>query len=211
VLTLTWHEPAPPFVVDHNEVTRNGAPLPESGAAATFRDGKVLPGTHYRYSVVAVDAAGARTPAATDSLKTGTPRVADGRLSGRYFTKTHQTSSNLSGSGHDLSFYWILAPTCKTGPCSAKLTVQGHGLLGTLTRSGSNYRGELRARFFILDCFGTPIDETVDVSIHVTGARVSKGQWHATGFAGTFDESAGASFPCLAGFVDNTVTGKAGA
>jgi hypothetical protein len=119
------------------------------------------------------------------------------------------TSSNV-GVG-DLSFYWIFAPTCKSGPCSAKLTVEGHGLLGTLTRAASGYHGTFRAPFFILDCFGGRIDETIDVSIHVTTARVDKGQWHATGFAGTFNESASGSFPCLAGYTHFAVTGKAGA
>jgi hypothetical protein len=206
-ITLRWDDPAPPFVVDHYEVTRNGAPLPVTGTASTFDDTTVLPGVRYRYSVATVDASGAQTPAATDSVRTGTPPTGEGRLSGRYFTRTHVTSSNVGGS--DLSFYWIFAPTCKSGPCSAKLTVEGHGLLGTLTRAASGYHGTFRVPFFIVDCFGNRIDETIDVSIHVTGARVDKGQWHATGFAGTFNESAGGPFPYLSGYSHFAVIGKA--
>jgi hypothetical protein len=177
-LTLRWNSPTPPFVVDHYELTRNGAPLSISGIASTFDDTSVLPGERYRYSVAAVDASGTRTPAATESVRTGTPPTSDGRLFGRYFTKSHVTSSNVGEP--DISLYWVLAPICKSGPCSAKLTVEGHGLLGTLTRARSGYHGTFRAPFFIVDCFGNRIDETIDVSIHITRARVDKGQWHAT-------------------------------
>jgi hypothetical protein len=208
-LTLKWNSPTPPFVVDHYEVTRNGAPLSMSDVASTFDDTIVLPGQRYRYNVAAVDASGARTPAATESIRTGTPPTDEGRLSGRYFTKSHMTSSNVGEP--DLSFYWILTPTCKSGPCSAKLTVKGHGLLGTLTRASSGYHETFRAPFFIVDRFGNRIDETIDVSIHVTSARADKGQWHATGFAGTFNESASGPFPCLSGYTHFAVTGKAGA
>jgi hypothetical protein len=208
-LTLRWSSPTPPFVVDHFEVTRNGAPVSMAGTASTFHDTNVLPGERYRYSVAAVDASGERTPAATESVRAGTPPAGDGRLSGRYYTKSHVTSSTVGEP--DLSLYWILAPICKNGPCSAKLTVEGHGLLGTLTRAGSGYRGTFRAPFFIVDCFGNRIDETIDVAIHVISARVDKGQWHATGFAGTFNESASGSFLCLSGYTHFSVTGKAGA
>jgi len=208
-VTLTWNAPAPPFVVDHYELTRDGATIAATVKDATFDDATIAPGTRYRYTVVAVDAAGKRTPESIASIRTRTPKVADARLSGRFLTSMQVTSSTVGASG-TVTVFWVFSPTCSQGACRARLTVEGHGRLGILSRAGGTYTGTLSAPFLIRSCQGAHIPETLVVSIRIRRARVVGRAWRATSFSGTFAETAGAA-GCLVGRNSYAVHGKAGA
>jgi hypothetical protein len=208
-VVLTWNAPADAFVVDHYLVTRDGGTIGAAVKMSTFHDKTVAPGTRYRYTVVAVDAAGKRTPASIASIRTRTPKVADARLSGRFLTSMQVTSSTVGASG-TVTVFWVFSPTCSQGACRARLTVEGHGPLGILSRAGSTYTGTLSAPFLIRSCHGAHIPETLVVSIRVRHARVVGRAWRATSFSGTFAETAGAA-GCLVGRNSYAVHGKAGA
>jgi hypothetical protein len=208
-VTLTWDAPAGPFVVDHYEVTRDGATIAAAVKTSTFDDAKVAPGTRYRYTVVAVDAAGRRTPESIASIRTRTPKAADARLSGRFLTSMQVTSSNVGASG-SATVFWVFSPTCSQGACRARLTVEGHGLLGILSRSGGSYTGTLSAPFLIRSCQGVHIAETLVVSIRIQHAKAVGRAWRATRFSGTFAETASAA-GCQVGRNSYVVHGRAGA
>jgi hypothetical protein len=195
-VTLTWEPPAPPFIVDHVEIVRDGHTIGTTAEGSSFDDSGVLPNTRYDYVVVAVDARGSRTPPATASIKTHPPAVADARLSGRFVTKMRVTSTTVGQSG--LRADWFFRPVCGSGPCRTRLAVAGRGLLGIITRSGPRYSGTLSAPFLILTCRHTHIDETLVVSIRITRARAFGRDWAATAFSGSFTETASAA-GCVSG------------
>ncbi len=204
-VTLTWDPPAPPFVADHFEITRDGDTISTTVRGSSFDDTGVLPGHRYEYTVVAVDARGTRTPASATSVKTHGPPLADARLSGRYFTKMRVTSTTLGQSS--LKTDWVLKPACAPGPCRAKLAIVGRGSLGTLARAGARYSGTISAPFLILSCQHTHIDETLVVSIRISAARAVGRDWTATAFSGSFTET-GAAGGCVTGHNSYSVDGR---
>jgi hypothetical protein len=207
-VTLTWEAPAD-FVVGHYEVTRDGRTIAKNVATTKYVDDGAEPAAGYRYAVTGFDAAGGHTAAATATVDTGSPPVADARLEGRFGMKMHITSQSglTSGaSGGGLAF--LYDPHCGTGPCDVTWTRQGSSAGGTLARDGASYRGTVHAPFLIGNCHGGALTETLVLATRVTQGGVVHHEWRATKIEGTLDESAPAS-GCVTARISWSYTGFA--
>jgi hypothetical protein len=120
----------------------------------------------------------------------------------------HVTSSSVGGSG-DFKLVWVFSPTCAQGACRTKVTVEGHGPLGILSRSHGTYTGTFSAPFLIRSCQGPLMPETLVVSLRIDRAMVVGRAWRASAVSGTVEETASAA-GCVVGRNSFTVRGRAG-
>jgi hypothetical protein len=192
-LSLSWEAPSD-FVVDHYEVMRNGRTLAKDLSRTRYTDEGAEPAATYRYSVIGFDIEGNRSGAATATVDTGSPPVADARLEGRFGMKMHITSqSGLTSGASGGGLVFLYDPHCGTGPCDVTWSRQGSSGGGTLSRDSASYRGTVSAPLLVNSCHGGTLNETLVFATHVTEVGVVHGEWRATKIEGTLDESAPAS------------------
>jgi hypothetical protein len=202
-VTLSWDEPAA-FDVDHYEVVRNGKTIATDVDVTSFDDDGVEPGETFRYSVRAVDAAGAATMPAQTVVKTKSPPVEDARVEGKFIAKLHITSqSNLKGGASGGGAFMTFEPACKQGPCDIDVTFSK--ATGSLARDHASYDGTVRASFHLHSCTGGTITETLVFHLQVRKATAFHHTWRAEKVEGSLDETASAS-GCLTGHIAYHVT-----
>lgn len=205
-LVLSWLAPTG-LTVDHYEVRRDGVTIDDDVRTIIFRDGDVEPGTRYRYSVAALDAAGQVTRPAVGSIKTGEPSVAEARLEGSFVVRmdverASGTKNPVRGGAISFSF----EPVCRSGACSVRWTVRKSRAEGILRRDGAAYTAALRTPFFVRNCFGRLTEEKLDVRLRVRAAAPLRHVWRATKIEGSIVEIS--SHPrCVTASIDWDVRG----
>lgn len=188
-VVLTWM-PAPDFTADHYEVTRDGRRLDDSPGTRLIDHG-VLPQTTYRYGVTAVDAAGARTEAASVEVETNAPPLRDARLQGRFLMRMHVVQqSGLQGDVGGGTMLFTFDPVCADGPCNVTWRREGRIGYGRLSRDAGNYAGRARAPFQIRSCHGGSLREKLVLAAKVVAAGAAHAGWRATRIRGRLHESA---------------------
>lgn len=146
-------------------------------------------------------------------VETETPSLSAARLEGRWRVLYTVTDSNLSNfqPGKPLKFFWELDPRCEDGACSADLFIplaRNPGANGSLIRDGAEYDGGIRKASlgFCGDEDNPPNDSAV-ISVRLTRARGSQGEWVATRFRGKFREYFPPRLGCSAGFLEANIKG----
>ncbi|HWC69757.1 MAG TPA: hypothetical protein VG993_01210 [Actinomycetota bacterium] len=188
LLVLTWEAPGA-VAVDHYEVRRNGVTVDRDVGETVFPDSDVEPGARYRYVVVGVAPGGSTIAAAEASIRTDEPELAEARLEGRFVVHMRVTESSGTGDpvrGGAIGF--TFEPTCTSGPCSVRWSVQQARAEGSLRRRDAVYTASLRTPLFIRNCFDAVVDESLDVRLRVTRAAALDDQWRATKIAGSIEE-----------------------
>jgi hypothetical protein len=205
-VVLTWRPPAG-FEADHYEIERNGRTLRTDLPGTRLVDQEVIPETEYRYGVTAVDVQGTRTAAATVTVETSAPRVADARLDGRFAMRMHITDQGgLQGGASGGGMLFRYEPVCENGPCDVVWSRVGSPGSGRLDRDDASYDGTVRAPFVIGSCRGGSVTETLVFGTRVVEASAVRGQWRATKITGTLEESASSS-GCVTATIDWNFTG----
>jgi hypothetical protein len=205
-VVLTW-DPAPGFEAEHYEVTRNGKTIEENLSATRLVDRDVVPETHYRYEVAAVDAGGTRTASSSVKVDTHAPPAADARLEGRFAMKMHIThQSGLRGGASGFAMLFLYDPACANGACDVTWSRKDRPGSGRLPLAGGTYNGTVHSAFQIRSCHGGTLTETLGLTTKVVEASVIHGEWRATKIEGTLHVSAPAS-GCVTATIDWTFTG----
>lgn len=205
-VVLKWGPP-PGFEADHYEVDRNDRTLEDDLPGTRLVDQDVVPETQYRYEVSAVDAGGVRTDAASVTVTTKSPPVADSRLEGRFVMRMHITGQNgLQGGASGGGMLFVYDPACASGPCDVTWSRKGSPGSGRLSRHDANYDGTVHAPFALKSCQDGTVIETLVFTTKVVEANVVRGSWRATKIQGTLHESVAAS-GCVVGTIDWTFTG----
>jgi hypothetical protein len=75
-----------------------------------------------------------------------------------------------------------------------------------LPRDGGTYAASVSTPLFITNCFGTVIDESINVDLRVTAAAPVHGAWRATRIEGTVHERS-SSTGCMSASIDWNVRG----
>ncbi|HVD69782.1 MAG TPA: hypothetical protein VNG34_02885 [Actinomycetota bacterium] len=206
VLRLAWDAPEG-FDVDHYVVARNGIEVDDQVPGGRWTDGDVEPGARFSYRVTAMAADGTASRPAKGSIKTDTPSLDDARLEGSFVMTMHvnrATGTRDPVSGGAVVFRFD--PTCGAGPCSVGWTVRDRQTEAMLPRRGGNYTAVVNTPLFITNCFGTVIDESVNVDLRVTAAAPVHGAWRATRVEGTVNERSSSS-GCMSASIDWNVRG----
>ena len=208
-ITLTWEVPTGLELVGF-VVQRNGDTLTEEVTDPTYVDTDAAPSTRYVYTVLGVDARGARTRPGRVAIKTKTLDLADARLQGAFVVHLNRGAfSGLKGTPQDLPGFGLqFDPACKQGACPVTFAVRGRGRFGKLGRDGKTYAGTVHGPFYIRSCHGGSINETLGVKVTVRAARPVGGQWRATAIEGSIQETAAAS-GCVTAHVNWTFKGRA--
>ena len=205
-VVLTWDAP-PGFEADHYEVRRNGRTLDDDLPGTRLVDQDVEPETAYGYEVIGVDAGGVRTGAATVTVDTNAPPVADARLDGKFAMKMHITGqSGLQGGASGGGMLFLYDPVCARGPCDVTWSRKGRTGSGRLDRDDASYDGTVSASFQIGSCHGGTVTETLVFTTKVVEASPVHGEWRATKIEGTLHESAPSS-GCVTATIDWSFSG----
>jgi len=206
-VTLSWEQPPAPFVVHHYVIERNGKLLAGDVIGTKFVDGEAEPGSKYHYSIVGVDAAGARTDPGVVAIETHSPPLEDARMDGRYVVKFHITEQgNLQSGASGFPELFTFKPRCGSGSCDVSLSIKKVSGSTVLSRSGTSYSGTLHAPFLIRSCHGGTVAETLVFHIHPLAAGPSHGEWRVTKFEGTMDETSSSS-GCMTGHLAYALSG----
>jgi hypothetical protein len=206
---LSW--PAASSNVEEYTLFRDGTELAtQPNSITTYTDTSVSPSHRYTYAVEAIDQAGHQSSQTAAMVSTPAPPAAAlGRLQGQFVIHGKFTSESFTNKqvGQVETFTWIFTPVCSAGPCPARLnTFAEHQSVIVLKRSRNSYAGKGTA--MLVSCGSTRLATTLTVSLHATRARYIDRQWRATALAGTFTESAGATFSCAAGGSTQALTGS---
>ena len=205
-LRLSWDAPEG-FDVDHYVVARNGIEVDDRVAGGRWTDRDVEPGARFSYRVTAMATDGTASRPAKGSIKTGTPSMDDARFEGSFLMAMHvdeATGTRDPVSGGAVIFRFD--PTCGKGPCSVRWTVRDRETDAVLPRDGGTYAASVSTPLFIKNCFGTVIDESVNVHLRVTAAAPVHGAWRATRIEGTVHERSSSS-GCMSASIDWNVRG----
>jgi hypothetical protein len=195
---LRWTLPTSP--IDGLIVMRNKNKVASLGEGTTqFMDGKVDPGTHYVYQVLAKAGALMSTPARA-ATKTPVPPTSEARLEGTYAMTFTLLSSNITNPGPSVTKgKWRLTPLCGKGPCDAKMeSISGkYEVRLAWIPSAQHYRGAVQRKSFF-GCGTVNLDATAQVTVDADNAKVISGSWVATQIRGqvVYDQSEnGSCFP----------------
>ena len=205
-LRLSWDAPEG-LDVDHYVVARNGIEVDDQVASRPWTDRDVEPGARFSYRVTALAADGMASRPAKETIKTGTPSLEDARLEGSFLMTMRvdeATGTRDQVSGGEVIFRFD--PTCGKGPCSVRWTVTDRQTDAVLPREGGTYAASINTPLFITNCFGTVIDESVNVNLRVTAAAPVHGAWRATRIEGTVHERSSSS-GCMSASIDWNVRG----
>jgi hypothetical protein len=175
--------------IDHYAVARDGVTVDDVVTGTVFRDREVEPGIRYRYEVVGVAADGTQTRPATVSIKTDEPTLSEARLEGTFIVR--MVVERATGTRKPVrggAIFFRFDPTCDSGACAVRWSVRKARTDGTLRRTDAVYAATLRTPLFVRNCFGTVVDESLDVRMRVTAAAASRGRWRATRIEGTIEE-----------------------
>jgi predicted nucleic acid-binding Zn ribbon protein len=188
----------------------------EIGTAAegtsTFRDEGLRPASAYTYRVAARIGARESDPSSPIEVETATPPLAEARLEGEWKVLYDVTGSNLSNAqpGTPLSFDWMIASTCESGPCSARfhIPLEQGALTGRLRRDGADYDGTIEnASLGSCGARPNPANDSAVISLTVTRATLRKGEWVAIRFEGSFQEHFPPRPGCSEGFLEADLKG----
>jgi hypothetical protein len=187
-LDVSWHALDEP-TIDHYEVARDGVTVDDAVTGTSFRDRQVQPGVRYRYEVVGVAADGTQTRPASASIKTDEPPLSEARLDGTFVVR--MVVERATGTRNPVrggAIFYRFDPVCDRGACAVRWSVRKARTDGTLRRAEAVYAATLRTPLFVRNCFGSVVDETLDVRLRVTAAAASRGRWRATRIEGTIEE-----------------------
>ncbi len=208
---LAWEE-----VVDGGtepvsyRITRDGELLTMASAGtSSFVDDDVTPFTTYEYGIVALDADGVESPAATVTTETASAPPGTARVSG-FFDVTLRATSHFglsTISDEPVNQGWRIIPGCDEGLCAAKFSVIGvKEATTTLKHTQSGYQGSFQSNEFVR-CGASGANATFTIRFKVTRADVVKGQWRATKIAGTVIQRSPAQLGCVSSGADYDATG----
>jgi hypothetical protein len=171
-----------------------------------YVDTTALPSQRYRYTVRAA-APNALADTAHVLVKTPNAPRSVARLEGVFDMKFHITSSyGVHGFGNK-SEGWRYAPKCDDGACNTHVVdIHTNGFATDLHRSGGTYNSTFSMRGYLY-CRSTPETTSVNISLHVTKAKVYREAWRVTAVAGTMSVSDSAQLGCRSGGITYRVTG----
>ena len=177
-----------------------------------YVDETVIPGTKYRYKVVAADAEEQDFPVGAPSVKAKTPPAppSTARLEGIFNVRFTETSKfGFAGSApliRTLGFKF--KPTCTEGPCDTDLVVlRFQGFRTELELSGDSYRGSASVHGFSR-CGSVSTSSSVSLIVRPSEAGEDGGEWRVTEIAGTISIRVASQLGCTAGGSDLSLVGK---
>jgi hypothetical protein len=196
--------------LDGFEISRDGqvvARLPATASRYVDRD--VAARGHYVYSIEATIGSRRSQPAAAEATLP-TPPLADARLTGNFDVRI--TISGASGYGNDVPTFtagWRFRPTCEAGACDVIWSDNAsRSVHARASRHGGIYRISYHG-FYFISCSGTHATSSLDITLHVTKARVRHGEWVASHVRGTYDQSEAEQLGCVASHASGRAAGHA--
>jgi hypothetical protein len=205
---LSWTLPAGADV-DGFVVTRDGDEIALlTGTATRYDDNDVSPPGYHVYSVEATSGH-QRSQAAMADARLSVPQLAAARLDGYFNIRLTVTSS--SGYSGDLpkGAGWHFRPRCRHGACdviwsdNASHTMHARG-----SRHGARYIISYSGYHFT-SCNGAHATSVLHITLRVTKARVSGGEWLASRVQGTMTQSEAEQLGCVASQSTSKVLGHA--
>jgi len=206
-VTLKWAIPKA-SAVDGIEITRDGAVRARLPATATrFVDRDVTPRASYIYTVV-TSHDGQRSAPTSASARLPKPPLATARLSGYFDIRLKVVSQ--SGYGNDIgtSAGWHFKPVCLRGACDSIWADKAAAAHARAARHGANYHLSYHG-FYFITCSGAHATTNLDLTLRVTKARVTGGQWMASRVQGTLSQSELEQLGCAASQAIEHVLGRA--
>jgi hypothetical protein len=213
-LTVDWSGPATGPRPDRYEVLRGDvliATVP--GTVTSYTDSGLTPDSVNRYQVIAVRA-GKLSPASRQLAgQTAVPPLAAARFAWGGLVTVNMLSLSPSNAQWDIqpgrswTEPWRFTPECSSGPCNVLLSGvwDGASFTSTLTRSGDAYSGTASIDLYSCDDQGNLTLPTLTITIKVNSAVLTRAQWIAKTFSGTFTYSQSRS-ACTAETSQNTVS-----
>ena len=80
-------------------------------------------------------------------------------------------------------------------------------LKGTFKRQGGSYSGSDVGKFNVR-CGSTVVETTLVIHFHVTKAKAINGEWRATKFVGTLEQSEASQLGCVASHATMSINGS---
>jgi hypothetical protein len=207
---LSWEPGTGPVEGERYTINRDGRFVDEV-RATRFADEDVLPGTAYRYEVVAIADDDSESAGASVKARTGEAPPATARLEGVFNVRFAETNrfGYASSTGSLLrTLGFRFRPDCDEGPCDTSLTgMRFKGFEMDLSKNGGTYRGSVSFRGFGR-CGSTPTTSSFSITVEPDEARGVDGDWQVTGITGSLSQRAAAQLGCVSAGADFTFTGR---
>lgn len=190
-ITLRWSRPRTGPLPDKYLIWSNGTLAGSAaGAATSYRQAGLDPGSPYEYRVVAVRG-GRRSPSSAPlPLTTRNPPVSQARLQGNWSVHVSAIrSQNLSRGPRTWSLSWTFRPVCRAGTCDVILSGpagRGDTVTMKLIRTGATYQGQGVDSGRRCGPAGNsiPDPQTLKVRIRVKAAAAQGAEWNAIDWSG---------------------------
>jgi hypothetical protein len=195
VVELSWSADPASAKIEHYEIKRNGHPLIVSTSSTSYTDEEIRPGKTYTYEIRAIGGNQASEPV-TDEVMIKTPSLKSARVDGSFSITTKDISHYGYSSYDPPTFGSKFKPKCRHGACDVVWTDVGlKQLHAVLQETHGRYHGTYRG-FFLSSCRGTRSTTDVEIDFKVTKARAMAGEWAATKFEGTLEQSESPQYGC---------------
>ena len=208
-VVLRWAAPTDGDAAETYEITRDGRSLDTvSGTETTYTDRDVSPGTAYRYGIRS-KSGGRASDVVFVGARTKVPPLKAARLQGAFNVRAKTlSSSGYQKTAEAQSLGWRFKPKCKAGACTVAWSdLHARKVRARLRRSGARYSGTYTGFFNVL-CAGTRSTSTVTLELRVKKARVIGGQWRASRFVGTLEQSEVSQLGCVSSGATLSVRGR---
>ena len=167
-----------------------------STSATSFTDDdRIRPGKTYSYEIRSVGV-NQTSEAVTDEVKIKTPSLAKARVEGGYSITTKEITHYGYSSYEAPTFGSQFKPRCRHGACDVVWTDVGvKNLHAVLNGKHGRYQGTYHG-YFLSSCQGTKSTSDVEIDFKVTKAKAIEGEWRASMFAGTLEQTESPQYGC---------------
>jgi hypothetical protein len=190
-VAFRWSGPATGPPPDRYQILHDGKVIGSvPGTVTSYRVAGLAPATAYQYRVAAVRGGQRSALSAVLVVHTSIPPLSAARLQGGWTVHLKMVRGASTLTGHkNWDESWLASPACVTGPCDARLSgsLNGHAFSTTLSRAGAAYQGTVVGNVFPCGSGSNSfaVRSTAKIQLSVITARVGKGTWIASSWAGT--------------------------